>query len=236
MKRKTWPKSTIVDGWNLFERWARNFKKSCLRREKTPALLWYSDIAAFVVDGDEDLQSFDYSSINDTDKRIRDQLGFLRGYLVDISFDQGPFAEWVKQLLCNHNNRDWKKGYSFFLYQNDLEKGAPFGDSFHFQGTCANFFCNRIADIDFASAMSVLPFDRLTIRNKEGRNWSATEANKVIAEIEKDLEFDLMGVGLTEDLLFGSYLFLYASEPWWRSRKKAVAKKHKKNRSRTAPP
>lgn len=199
-----------------------------MRRKHTPVLLTHEEIRGCVSEYYEEegkeIRLVDELSNDDKSERVRGQIGFLRAYLMDISFDQGPFDNWVSRLLANHNNKDWTDGYSFFFGQSGHPK-TPSNGSWHFSGSYANLFCARIREIDFASAMNALPFDRLVIRNSAGRDWVDTEIRSVLSEIEHDLEFDDLGAGLAKEWLSGSYLFLYATNPWWLRETLRTAKK-----------
>jgi hypothetical protein len=214
MPAKIGRRNTIVGGWQYFERWARRFCERCDQLPIVPILSTYLEVhMRFDYDADDETLYSEPFSRRERATRVSDQLGFMRGYFVDISFDQGDFARRVRHTLSNHNNRDWKRGYGFFFHTNDLEN-APDGDSHHFSGTNANLFCDEFSDIDFASVMSVLPFDKILVRNHKGRHWTKPQVRKAIADIESDLAFDGMESDLSEDHVSGSCLFLYARRPF----------------------
>jgi hypothetical protein len=117
-------------------------------------------------------------------------------------------------VICNHNTRSWKKGYAVFFTQNKTES-IPEGGYFCFNGVGAtNMFCNDLADIDFASAMDVLPFDLMMIRNSND-DWTKSSIKEAITYIENDLGRDGYESDFQEYWTNGGFLALYAHDRYW---------------------
>ncbi|WP_146256210.1 hypothetical protein [Aestuariivirga litoralis] len=173
--------SEFVQGWRRFHSWKRRFVKSCAERTTTPALVSGWDYVSGY--GERLFEEFD------REKRLArasDQIGFLHGYFVSISFD-GHLFKHVKQTLQFHNNRDCHTAFGVHLCQ--LREPIP-GESHHFRGSVANLFVSHIKFIDFASAYYVFPYDTIIIRGRRGRPMSVKEALAATEYINSDLGFD----------------------------------------------
>jgi hypothetical protein len=199
-----------VGGWTLFGRWEKTFAKNRLRETHGLLLREHGEVEANVLYD----EPFPELSVEDKDYIISQHIAFLSGCFADISVDPGDFARRVKLATCNHNARSWKKGYSVFFRLNNHEN-APDCGHFCFHGHSANMFCNDLADIDYASAMYVMPFDQMVIRNPNEEAWSKSRIKDAIEYIENDLGRDNYKSDFREKWTNGRFLGLYAADPHW---------------------
>jgi hypothetical protein len=205
------PKVSKVGGWTLFERWERNFKRYRLREPRGLLLRDYGEVEANV----QYDEPFPDLSVDDKDRIIGQQIEFLRGCFSDISHDSGDFAKRVRVAICNHSGRSWNKGYALFFRLYNNFDNAPACGHFCFRGYTANIFCNDLADIDFASAMYVMPFDEMIIRSPNEESWTDESIKDAIEYIENDLGRDDHKSDFQENWRNGGFLGLYAADPHW---------------------
>lgn len=188
-------KNTIQDVWDRYEAWQRRYRRQCYQIIDEMMEQDYADIfdALFLQRPDELYEDL----INDCrltgeqlKKRVNNKVNFIRGYLVDISFDGPEYMDKCSRFLscqypsrCDNAMALWFEQY---LEKVPLEPGSYHG----FQEFEAQIFCKKIVDVDLASMRSVLPFDTLHARLPKGERWTKETSNKFVSEIRSDLEFD----------------------------------------------
>ena len=180
----------IVEGWEVFERWAKRFKAKAAVDQRYAYCLSNADEVSYLFESSDlnlDLSDFEYPS--NAKGRIRDRISFLRDYLVDISFDGGDFHATVKKLLASQAPRACPVGYMIWLGVNDLDALQPQG-TLHFRGVGTALFCKEFDDYYFASVINVAPFETVFVRNKRGADWSREDAHAFLANLKDDLAFD----------------------------------------------
>jgi hypothetical protein len=180
----------IVEGWQVFERWAKRFgAKAALDERYAYCLSSANDISYLFeeMSFDLDLNAVKYPS--DGRERIRDRISFLRDYFVDISFDGGDFHASVKKLLACQAPRACPVGYTIWLGVSDIGALQPQGTN-HFRGIDTTLFCEEFDDYDFASVMNTAPFDKIFVRNKRGDDWARDEACAFLKSLKHDLASD----------------------------------------------
>ena len=190
---------SIQTTWNKFERWQARYTKTC-----------YKAIDKMTT-GEDDYDSLEYHlflqnwyeydldliidmglSESDLQRRVANKINFLRGYLVDISYDGAEFMAQHSNFLSLQYPSKCNNAYSIWLeqYGDDDGNGIEAGASFHFQEFEIGFFCKSIEDIDLASMRNILPFDRLFIRRPKGENWDIDSIENITHLIKEDLESD----------------------------------------------
>jgi hypothetical protein len=185
---------SVQDTWDKFERWAYRYKKVCHRAIKEMLDRGYSDFdeGLFLQKWDElnyDIILDLNLSESDLSTRISKKLKFLRGYLVDISFDGPEFMAKHSNFLTRQYPSKCNNSIGVWLEQNvegEIEAGGYFG----FQGFDVNFFCESLEDVDLASMRNILPFDRMFVRRPKGQTWDAASINDVMQRVKYDIEFD----------------------------------------------
>lgn len=202
--------NSIQDTWDRFERWASRFKKVCEERIEEMFECGYSDIdgGLFVCKrhefgGDLLLDCTVFRS--ELSERISEKINFIRGYLVDISFDGPDFMARHSKFLSLQYPSQCNNAIGVWLEQ-DLEVEDEPGGYFRFQGWDVSFFCKEIRDVDLASMRNVLPFDRMFVRRPKGIAWDRASSKKFLRDVKSDLEFDYhvqveMGKDLSYQLL-----------------------------------
>ena len=121
--------------------------------------------------------------------RLSNKVSFLRGYLVDISFDGPEFMATHSNFLTSQYPSKCNNSIGVWLEQNlegEIEPGGYFG----FREFDVNFFCKSIEEIDLASMRNILSFDRMFIRRPKGRDWDSSSASDILRIVKEDLEFD----------------------------------------------
>ena len=121
--------------------------------------------------------------------RVVNKLNFIRGYMIDISFDGEQFVDEKSTFLSLQYPNKCNDALGVWLEQDlggKIETGAYFG----FQKFDISFFCNDISDVDLASMREVLLFNKIFLRRPKGVNWDTGNANDVYQKIKNDLEFD----------------------------------------------
>ena len=121
--------------------------------------------------------------------RVVNKLNFIRGYMIDISFDGEQFVDEKSAFLSLQYPNKCNDALSVWLEQDlgdKIETGAYFG----FQKFDISFFCNDISDVDLASMREVLLFNKIYLRRPKGEKWGAESAKDVLHKIKNDLEFD----------------------------------------------
>lgn len=210
----------IVEGWQVFERWAKRFEAKAALDERYAYCLSSANDISYLFESTAfflDLNAVEYPS--DGRERIRDRIAFLRDYFVDISFDGGDFHANVKKLLACQAPRACPIGYSIWLGVSDLDAWQPQGTN-HFRGIDTTLFCEEFDDYDFASVMSIAPFDKVFVRNKRGDDWTRDDARAFIKSLKNDLAFDGIEIDTPRyykgnDYFAGSFLatFVKVTEP-----------------------
>jgi len=185
------PTSGIQAQWDRFDRWAKRYLRKtkelvddlkARRLVDTPdylCLLQWAEYKGIFVPPHEidDLQVLE--------KRAKEKIEFLRGYLVDISFDGAEFMHIKSKFLplqyqskCNSS-----MGFWFEQWLDNAHPGAYHG----YQGFDVVLFASAVSDIDFESVNTILPFDEIFIRQSCGLPWDQARANQVVQEIKADL-------------------------------------------------
>jgi len=184
---------SIQDVWDKFERWAYRYKKAC---ENTAAELidcGYSDhdVGLCLSKWHELNQDFWDLNISESElsTRISQKINFIRGYLVDISFDGSEFMAKHSGFLTLQYPSKCNNSMGIWLDQ-DLEGDIEAGGYFGFQDFDINVFCKSMADIDLASMRNILPFDRMYIRRPKGLVWDKSSICNVVQQVKEDIEFD----------------------------------------------
>lgn len=182
------------DTWDKFERWAYRYKKVCHKVIEEIFDCGYSDF-----DGGLFLQKWhelnqdivlDLNvSESELSTRISNKINFLRGYLVDISFDGPEFMAQHSNFLTLQYPSKCNNSIGVWLEQN-LEGEIEAGGYFGFQDFDVNFFCKSIKDVDLASMRNILPFDRMFVRRPKGQTWDTISVNNVVQQVKEDLECD----------------------------------------------
>jgi hypothetical protein len=109
----------IVEGWEVFERWAKRFRATAREDRYAFCLSKANDIVGSF-DG-RLAEPSDFEQPSDVDRRVRDRIAFLRDYLLDISFDGGDFHATVKKLLACQAPRACPKCYAIWVCVNESE-------------------------------------------------------------------------------------------------------------------
>lgn len=180
--------------WDKFERWVSRYRKVSLRAIEELLDSEYPDFdgGLFLCKNFElnlDL-IFDFHVLkSELSSRVENKISFLRGYLVDISFDGPEFVERHSNFLTQQYPSKCNNAIGVWLEQ-DLEGNLEAGSYFGFQKFDVSFFCKNIKDVDLASMRSILPFDRMFVRLPKGQTWDATTDKAMLEQIEEDLKFD----------------------------------------------
>ncbi|WP_140885275.1 hypothetical protein [Muricoccus nepalensis] len=206
----TWP-----EGWTYFEAWQRGLRKT----SDDVILMLYEDVRQHLEETSGEGQGMELPAHANKKRRLDAQIGFLRGYFVDISFDDPEsgkerFGRSVFRVLSAFDKSSLDESYWIFFGTNDME-AAPPGDSHHFDGVEANIFCRNLDDVDFASAMTILPYDRMIVRNKAGKDWSEVQIKRFLQHLKNDLAFDDFDGDFAKEFDYGPFLGVYAKNPYW---------------------
>jgi hypothetical protein len=185
---------TIQGVWDKFERWSKRYEKV---GQKIIDEMFYqgtsdSNAALFICKSEEiDLDLTIEMNIEQDEliDRINRKIAFLRGYLVNISFDGAEFMTKNSGFLACQYPSKCSNAIGVWLEQ-DLEGDPRPGSHFGFQDFDVSFFSNTLEDVDFASMWSILPFDRMFIRRPKGVNWDKRSVKEVVEIIRSDLRFD----------------------------------------------
>jgi len=183
---------SIQDTWNKFERWSHRYKKVCHKVIKEIIKYDSSDLdkGLFLQNSHEFHQDLGYyNSESELLTRISRKIDFLRGYLVDISFDGPEFMAQQSDFLTQQYPSRCDNSIGVWLEQSregDIECGAYFG----FQDFDVSFFCKSIKDVDLASMRNILPFDHIIVRRPKNQIWDKISVNNFVQQVNKDLEFD----------------------------------------------
>ena len=181
---------SIQDTWDKFERWAYRYKKVCHGTIEEMFDCGYSDFDSglFLQKWHELNQDINVSE-SELYTRVSNKIKFLRGYLVDISFDGPEFMAKHSNFLtlqypgkCNNSMGVW--------LEQDLEGEIEAGSYFGFKEFDVSFFCKSFKVVDLSSMRNILPFDRMFVRLPKGQNWDTDSVNNVVKQIKEDLEFD----------------------------------------------
>jgi len=136
-----------------------------------------------------DCYEFDSSWIDILEERIKSKIGFIRGYLVDISFDGPVFMSKHSQFLTLQYPSRCENALGIWLEQ-DLQGDAESGGYFGYQGWDVSLFVNRISDVDMAAVRNILPFDSMWLRKPGSAPWRKEEIKQLTGHLKQDLECD----------------------------------------------
>jgi hypothetical protein len=184
---------SIQDTWDKFERWAYRYKRVCERWVEEMFDSGYSDDEGLFLRTEMELHCYSFSDLNisesDCYTRIKSKIGFLRGYLVNISFDGPEFMASHSRFLTLQYPSKCDNAMGVWLEQ-DLEGEIEAGSYFGFNDFDVSFFCKSLNDVDLASMRSILPFDRMSLRRPKGKAWDGACIAEVLDRLKYDLEFD----------------------------------------------
>ncbi|MFK5948004.1 MAG: hypothetical protein QM500_04430 [Methylococcales bacterium] len=185
---------SIQDTWNKFERWVSRYKKSCNKTFEEVDERGYSNNNEnlFVCkwhEIDQDITMDFNVTETEISTRVANKISFLRGYLVDISFDGPSFMEYHTNFLTLQYPSRCNNAIGVWLDQ-DLDGEVELGAYFGFSDFDVSFFCKSIEDVDLSSMRGILPFDRMFIRRQKGIDWDSKSIDKFVEQVKEDLEFD----------------------------------------------
>jgi len=123
------------------------------------------------------------------EERIVNKLNFIRGYMIDISFDGEQFVDEKSTFLSLQYPDECNNALGVWLEQ-DLGDEIETGGYYGFQEFDISFFCKNIADVDLASVRGVLRFNKMYLRRPQGKKWDAESAKDALQKVKNDLEFD----------------------------------------------
>lgn len=187
----TKPAPDIQSQWLRFERWATRFRKatsSLVNELSRQELVDTSDYLCLLKWDEYEGVIVPPHELNELDvlrERAEEKIAFLRGYLVDISFDGSQFMAMHSGFLSlQYQSRcDLAMGFWFEQWPTNSRPGGYFG----FQGWDVVLFAASPQDIDFESVNNILPFDRLFIRQAKGVPWTEARAREITRRIKDDL-------------------------------------------------
>ena len=196
---------TIQQQWDRFERWASRFRKSTVRlfdelseRDVIDSQDYLYLLNASELEGAEEA-AHEKGSLAVLVERANEKINFLRGYMVDISFDGPEFMALNSRFLTLQYQSRCNSAFGFWFEQ-WVENPTPGG--YHgFQGLDAVLFADSAKDIDFESVRNILPFDTVLVRQPNGAIWSNSQARELVQIIKDDLGlsrrkfFNLDGIG-----------------------------------------
>lgn len=184
---------TIQGVWDRFERWAKRYKQACFKDIDRLCDEGWCDTSILYLAKAHELGFDLVSDLNldavDLKNRISQRIQFIRAYLVDISFDGDEFMSKHSRFLSYQYPSASERSLGVWLEQS-LEEPIEAGSSFHFQDFDVSFFIKDFSDIDWVSMRSILPFDTIYLRKKEGKAWGSSEAQQVFEGISCDLNYD----------------------------------------------
>lgn len=185
---------SVQDVWDRFERWEDRYLKACATQIRRMCKKGYSDVPArFLLTAAElgcdpilDLD-LDEDHLN---ARIKQKARFLRAYLADISDDGARFMSLYSRFLHLQSPGRCLTAIGVWLEQSLEPEELEAGASFLFQGFDGSLFLKDLADVDWASMRSVLPFDRMNLQKPDGSKWSTDEREQIKRQLREDLYFD----------------------------------------------
>ena len=121
--------------------------------------------------------------------RVCNKLNFIRGYMIDISFDGEQFVDQKSTFLTLQYPDKCNNALGVWLEQ-DLGDRLETGGYYGFGEFDISFFCKDIADVDLASMRGVLRFNKMYLRRPQGKKWDAESAKDALQKVKNDLEFD----------------------------------------------
>ncbi len=127
-------------------------------------------------------------------QRVKAKISFLRGYLVYISYDGAEFMDSQSSFLTLQYPSRCNNVWGIWLEQ-EVREGMEPGDHFGYDGMEVSIFVKEISGFDFASAHTILPFDRIHLRRPKGARWARQAVEIAIEEIRNDLGFDGLEFG-----------------------------------------
>jgi hypothetical protein len=186
--------ATIADIWRKFERWAYRYRRVGSQTIKDISSRGYCEPHEQLflntpyelnVDWILDLNLSELDLVS----RLKEKISFLRGYLVDISYDGAAHMQRYSRFLSQQYPSRCNKSLGLFFEQAmtpDCEAGSYFG----FQGFQANLFCGTFNEIDITSIRNILPFNRLYVRRPYGGAWNSRFVKTIIKEVKNGLEYE----------------------------------------------
>lgn len=180
--------------WDRFERWTKRYKIACHKAIEEMFKCGYSefDNALYLRKWHELNQDIILDlniSESELSNRIYQKIDFLRGYLVDITFDGPEFMAKHSDFLTLQYPSQCNNAIGVWLEQR-LDSEVEAGGYSGFQEFDVNVFCRSIADIDLASMRNVLPFDRMFLRRPKGKAWDVSSIRSIVQQVKEDIEFD----------------------------------------------
>jgi len=186
--------NSIQQTWDKFERWQKRYTKVCDEAiDEIIEIDEYDSEGLFLLHCEE--LECGYLDVNtpskqELQKRIQNKINFLRGYLVDISFDGPQFMSDYSSFIsmqypsrCNNAYGVWLDQWSEIKDEDVRESG----DSRHFQGIEIGFFCNSLEDVDLESMNVILPFQRVVVRRPQGKKWDTESSDSIISQVNADI-------------------------------------------------
>jgi len=185
---------SLVDTMKKYRQWRDGYKQVCDKtiNEMLDNGNAGSDNGLFLCKWSElnkDLIADLMLSEDELETRVVNKLNFIRGYMIDISFDGEQFVGEKSAFLSLQYPDNCRDVFGVWLEQ-DLGDKNETGAYFGFQEYDVNFFCKNIADVDLASMREVLLFNKMYLRRPKGVNWDTENAKDVYQKIKDDLEFD----------------------------------------------
>ena len=184
---------SIQQVWDRIERWLRRYTKVARETAREMCDGGYDEAGnlfaskAFEIGGDA-LVDFSLTE-EDLLERIKSKISFVRGYLVDISFDGPVFMSKHSGFLTLQYPSRCERALGIWLEQ-DLEGEIEAGDYFGFQDFDVSLFVNCISDVDVASMRCILPFDTMRLRKSVGVPWLKQEVKDLTSHLKQDLDSD----------------------------------------------
>ena len=185
---------SLVNALEKYRQWRDSYKKVCDKTidEMLENRNAGSDNGLFLCKWSElnqDLVADLSLPETELETRVVNKLNFIRGYMIDISFDGDQFVDEKSAFLSLQFPDQCNDALGVWLEQ-DLEDRIETGGYYGFQKFNMSFFCNDIVDVDLASMRGVLRFNKMYLRRPKGVNWDTENAKDVLQKIKDDLEFD----------------------------------------------
>jgi hypothetical protein len=173
----------IRAGWKYFTVWKKRFERSTssshLRNSND-----YIYLANWMeIQCIDDL--FDFPNIEDACKQ---KIAFMQAYLVMVALESHNFETDVKALLKLQSRINAPRSFGVWFAQSDIGQFGG-GMSPYFQGDEISIFCEKPKQIDYSDISTILPYDRVIVRNPTGK-WTQKKAQKLVDHVKWDLAFD----------------------------------------------
>jgi hypothetical protein len=209
--------SSLADTLDKYDQWRDNYKQVCDKAiiEMLENGNAGSDNGLFLCKWNEinkDLIADLTLPEEELEVRVVNKLNFIRGYMIDISFDGDQFVDEKSTFLSLQYPDKCDDSLGVWLEQ-DLDDRIETGGYYGFGEFNISFFCNKIEDVDLASMRGVLRFNKMYLRRPKGVNWDTENAKDVLQKIKNDLEFDYE-VDITIDDSDYDELLLLHFENW----------------------